>query len=114
MQPNQLQVFPPQGQVLMATHPSTNATMALVFSILGLVGGFVYGIGIFFSVPGLILANGALRITNQFPQHPDAGTAKAAKIISWVGIALFIAVVGLVVLAGVLYVWASSLAEGNV
>jgi hypothetical protein len=91
--------------------PSTNAIAALVLSIMGIVGNFFYGLGIFFAIPGLILANGALRITNQFPNHPDAGMAKAAKICAWVGIGLFIAVILLVVVAGVLYVWAASLTE---
>jgi hypothetical protein len=52
-----------------------------------------------------------LLITNQFPNHPDAGMAKAAKVCAWVGIGLSIALILLVVVAGVLYVWAASLAE---
>jgi len=31
--------------------PSTNATTALVLSIIGLVGAFFYGLGLFFSIP---------------------------------------------------------------
>jgi len=111
-QPQYVQQLPEQGnhQFVMST-PSTNATVALVLSILGIIFSFIYGVGICFAIPGLILANGALSITNQFPGHPDAGVAKAAKICSQIAIGLFIVVVVLVVLAGVLYVWASSLAE---
>ena len=100
----------PSQQIIIGA-PSTNATAALVLSILGIVGSFFYGLGIVCSIPGLILANGALLITNQFPNHPDAGMAKAAKVCAWVGIGLFIAVILLVVVAGVLYVWAASLTE---
>ncbi len=100
----------PSQQIIIGA-PSTNATAALVLSIMGIVGSFFYGLGIVCSIPGLILANGALRITNQFPNHPDAGMAKAAKVCAWVGIGLSIALILLVVVAGVLYVWAASLAE---
>jgi len=91
--------------------PSTNATAALVLSIIGIISSLFYGLGLFLAIPGLILANGSLRITDQFPNHPDAGTAKAAKICAWVAIGLSLALLVLVVLAGVLYVWAASLAE---
>ena len=80
-------------------------------SIIGLIGSFVYGLGICLAIPSLILANGALAITNQYPNHPDAGTAKAAKVVSWIAIAFFLLAIVTVVLAGVLYAWASSLAE---
>lgn len=105
----QFQQNPYQQIPVMA--PDTNATLALVLSILGLIGSFIYGFGICFAIPSLILANSALAITNQYPNHPDAGTAKAAKVISWIAIAFFILVIVTVVLAGVLYVWANSLAE---
>ena len=45
------------------------------------------------SIPGLIVANGALATPNQYPGHPDQGMAKAAQIISWIGIGLFVLVV---------------------
>jgi len=38
----------------------------------------------------LIIANQALTITNQYPGHPDAGSAKAAMVISWIVIGLTI------------------------
>ena len=94
----------------MMNSPSTNAILALVLSIIGIVTSLFYGIGLFFAIPGLILANGSLRITNQFPNHPDAGIAKAAKVCAWISIGLFI-VIGLMFLAGLLYIWAASLAE---
>jgi hypothetical protein len=63
--------------------PTTSATTALVLSILSLFCG-----GICLAVPALIVANSALKITNQYPGHQDAGTAKAAQVISWIVIVL--------------------------
>ena len=68
--------------------PTTNAVLALVLSILGIVI-----CSICTAIPGLIVANGALATTNQYPGHPDQGMAKAAQIISWIGIGLFVLVV---------------------
>ena len=62
--------------------------LALVLSILGIVI-----CSICTAIPGLIVANGALATTNQYPGHPDQGMAKAAQIISWIGIGLFVLVV---------------------
>ena len=45
------------------------------------------------ALPGLIVANGALATTAQYPGHPDQGMAKAAQIISWIGIGLFVLLV---------------------
>ena len=69
-----------------AAFPATSAVAALVLSIMGLVA-----CSICTAIPGLILANNALVITNQFPGHPDGGMAKAALIISWIVIGLTIA-----------------------
>ncbi len=66
--------------------PATSATTALVLSILSIFCG-----GICLAIPGLIIANQALAITNQYPGHPDAGSAKAAQVISWIVIGLTIA-----------------------
>ena len=63
-------------------YPATSATMALVMSILSIM---CCGL---FAIPGLIIANGALDITNQVPGHPDASMAKIAQIISIVGLIL--------------------------
>ena len=63
----------------------TQATLALVLGILGFVG-----CSICTAIPGLIMANSALATTNSQPGHPDAGTAKAAQVISWIVIGLAI------------------------
>ena len=68
-----------------AIFPTTNAVLALVLSILGIVM-----CSICTAIPGLIVANGALATTTQYPGHPDQGMAKAAQIISWIGIGLFV------------------------
>ena len=64
--------------------PATNATVALILSIVGLLM-----CGFCTAIPGLILANGALATTNQHPGHPDAGVAKAAQIVGWVTIVIW-------------------------
>jgi hypothetical protein len=69
--------------------PQTNATVALILSIVGLVM-----CGLCTAIPGLILANGALETTKQYPMHPDAGVAKAAQIVGWVTIVIW----GLIIL----------------
>ena len=68
--------------------PATNATVALVLSIVGLVM-----CGLCTAIPGLILANGALAITNQYPNHPDAGVAKAAQVVGWVTIVIWVLII---------------------
>jgi hypothetical protein len=74
--------------------PTTNATLALILSIVSI---FLGGAAICMAIPALIVANGALTITNQYPGHPDAGNAKAAMVISWI-------VIGLTALAAVLLI----------
>ena len=68
--------------------PTTNAVLALVLGILGMVM-----CGICTAVPGLILAQGALATTSQYPGHPDHGVAKAAQIVSWIAIGLSLLVI---------------------
>ena len=75
--------------------PATGAVTALVLSILGLVG-----CGCCTAIPGLILANNALVITNQYQGHPDGGMAKVAQVISWIVIGLFIAGILFYVIVG--------------
>jgi len=79
--------------------PTTNAVLALVLGILSIV----LGCGFCTAIPGVILANGALQTTSQYPGHPDEGIAKAAQIISWIAIALSIMILflygGLIALA---------------
>ncbi len=82
--------------------PATSATTALVLSILSIFCG-----GICLAIPGLIIANQALAITNQYPGHPDAGSAKAAMVISWIVIGLTIVVILLYVVMGVILVGSS-------
>ena len=75
--------------------PATSAVAALVLSILGIVG-----CGCCTAIPGLIIANNALVITNQYPGHPDAGMAKAAQIIGWIVVGLAIAFILFYVIVG--------------
>ena len=75
--------------------PATSAVAALVLSILGIVG-----CGCCTAIPGLIIANNALVITNQYPGHPDAGMAKAAQIIAWIVLGLTIAIILFYVILG--------------
>ena len=85
--------IPPQGQyqipiqpgMAMGYYPETNATLALVLSVLGIVG-----CSIVTAIPGLIMANTALQTTNAIPGHPDLGIAKAAQVIAWISIGLAI------------------------
>tara|TARA_B110000902_G_scaffold44238_1_gene49376 strand:+ start:158 stop:616 length:459 start_codon:yes stop_codon:yes gene_type:complete len=84
--PNQAHYqIPIQPAMGMGYYPTTNATVALVLSILGFVG-----CSIFTAIPGLIMANTALQTTNAMPGHPDSGIAKAAQIVAWICIGLFI------------------------
>jgi len=79
--------------------PATSATTALVLSILGLVG-----CGICTAIPGLIIANQALAITNQYPGHPDAGNANAAKIVAWISIGLTVIAIFVYLVLGIAFI----------
>jgi|TARA_A100001037_G_scaffold15589_1_gene13827 hypothetical protein len=77
-------------------YPATSATTALVMSILGFM---CCGL---FAIPGMIMANGALAITDKVPGHPDASMAKIAQVLSIVvlvlwalGIAFYVLLFGL-------------------
>ena len=86
-QPVMMQQMP--GTVVMGGgYPQTSATTALVLSIISVLLG-----GICLAIPALIVANGALAITNQIPGHPDAATAKAAQIVSWIVIGFTLLIV---------------------
>ncbi len=65
--------------------PQTSAVTAVVLAALSFAM-----CGIFTAIPAVIMARKALDITDQIPNHPDAGTAKAAFILGWVNIGLFI------------------------
>ena len=86
-QPAQYTVGVGNTMVGAVAYPATSATTALVLSIVSLFCG-----GICLAIPGLIFANRALAITDKYPHHPDASTARAAKIISWVIIGISLAV----------------------
>jgi hypothetical protein len=91
-QPVVMQQMP--GTVVMGgVYPQTSAQTALILSIVSIFVG-----GICLAIPALIIANGALAITNQMPGHPDAGSAKIAQVISWIVIGLTLLVIGFVVL----------------
>mgnify|MGYP006143336067 FL=1 len=95
--------IPLQQGMGMGYFAPTQAMVALVLAILGVVG-----CSLCTAIPGVILANSALNITNTQPGHPDAGIAKAAQIVSWITIGL--AVLGLLFYAS-LFVFALSTGE---
>ncbi|HIE63120.1 MAG: hypothetical protein CXT72_06160 [Methanobacteriota archaeon] len=80
----------------MGQFTQTNAMLALILSIIGIILTFTAGCGIILAIPAVILANGALTITNGQPSHPDSGSAKAAQVISWITIGLTI--IGIIVI----------------
>ena len=69
--------------MMMGMFPQTNALVALILACLSFVT-----CGCFMSIPALILAQGALQITESIPGHPDQGSAKAAQVVAWVNIVL--------------------------
>jgi len=91
-QPVMMQQMP--GTVVMGGgYPQTSAQTAMILSIVSIFVG-----GICLAIPALIIANGALAITNQIPGHPDAGSAKIAQVISWIVIGLTLLVIGFFVM----------------
>ena len=69
-----------------------------MLSILGVVA-----CSICTAIPGLILANSALKVTDSMPGHPDAGMAKAAQVVGWIVIGLtLLGIIGYALLFGVL------------
>jgi len=84
-------------------YPQTQAVVALVLSVVGLMGASCCT-----AIPGVIMANSALEITKQNPGHPDQGLANAAKIIGWISIGLTIAFVGLYLFIIIIAVAASA------
>ena len=65
--------------------PQTSAVTAVVLAVLSFAL-----CGIVTAIPAVIMARKALDITDTVPNHPDAGTAKAAFILGWVNIGMFI------------------------
>jgi hypothetical protein len=87
---------------------------ALVLGILGIVGSLFYGIGCLCGMIGLFLTYGAKKITDANPMHPDKGTVTAALVTNWIAVVIGLLMIVVVVGAGVLFVWANSLAiEGT-
>ncbi len=83
-------------------YPQTQAVVALVLSIVGLTMCCL-------TAPvGLIMANTALETTKQYPGHPDQGLAKAAQIVGWITIGLWIAIIGFYLLMAVVFVAADA------
>ena len=83
--------------------PQTSAVTAVVLAVLSFAL-----CGIVTAIPAVIMARKALDITDQIPNHPDAGTAKAAFILGWVNIGLFI--VGIlfwfaIIILGIAFEW---------
>ena len=78
------QVIPMQPMQNMGGMPTTNALLALILACVSLVFG-----GICLSIPALIIANGALKITSQYPGHPDQSNANTARIVSIISIILY-------------------------
>ena len=80
-------------------YPQTQAVVALVLSVVGLMM-----CGLCTAVPGVIMANTALGTTKQYPGHPDQGLAKAAQIVGWITIGLWIVIIGFYLLMAVVFV----------
>ena len=78
-QPEVLYVQGVGNQGMVGQYPQTQAVVALVLSIVGLMM-----CGLCTSIPGLIMAGSALKITKQHPGHPDHGIAQAANIVGWI------------------------------
>ena len=78
------QVIPMQPMQNMQGFPTTNAMLALILGCVSLVFG-----GVCLAIPALIIANGALKITSQYPGHPDQSNANIARIISIISIILY-------------------------
>ena len=98
--PNTVEASQPEQIFVHASHggpagiyAQTNAVLALVLAILGLVF-----CGLCTAIPGLILAQTALAQTEAQPGHPDHGVARAAQIVSWITIGIWVIFIGFIVL----------------
>lgn len=84
-------------------YPQTQAVVALVLSVVGLMM-----CGLCTAIPGVIMANTALGTTKQYPGHPDQGLAKAAQIVGWITIGLWIVIIGFYLLMFVVVIAAEA------
>ena len=69
---------------------STQATAALVVSLVSLVGGIIFFLPFFLAPVSLVLANKSLNITKMYPGHSEHGVARAAQIISAIIVTLLL------------------------
>ena len=89
----------PMNAGQMYVFPKTTASTALGLSIAGLaLGFFCFPLCGLLAVPGFFMSQSSLNITNSMPGHPDASTAKSARIISLITMALMVLAVALFVL----------------
>lgn len=68
----------------------TQATAALVVSLIALVGGFLFFFPFILAPVSLILANKSLSVTEMYPGHTEHGVARAAQIISLIIVTLLL------------------------
>lgn len=79
---------PPNSlHVTVPVPPRTRTNLALVLSILAVPAApFLLGLGL--CIPALIIARRTLALRDQFPNHPDVGKAKVARVLAWIAIAV--------------------------
>ena len=99
----QHQGVPVGSTVVMGGFPTTSAQLALILSIVSVFFG-----GFCLAIPSLLISQNALKITNMYPGHPDAGIANAARIISMIVIGITIVIL---LFAASFFIWASSLSR---
>ena len=88
----------PLGATHFAMFPQTNAILALVLAIAS------YAVcGLILSIPALLFAISAKKITDDIPTHPDRGIANAAYIAAIVNIVLSALLIVLYIGAVILY-----------
>ena len=88
----------PLGATHFAMFPQTNAILALVLAIASFACG-----GLLLSIPALLVAISAKKITDQNPAHPDRGIATAAYITAIVNICISALIILAYVVAIVAY-----------
>ncbi len=88
----------PLGATHFAMFPQTNAILALVLAIASFACG-----GLLLSIPALLVAISAKKITDHNPAHPDRGIATAAYITAIVNICISVLIILAYVVAIVAY-----------
>ena len=100
---------PPNSlHVTVPVPPRTRTNLALVLSILAVPAAlFLFPLGLGLCIPALIITRRTLALRVQFPNHPDVGKAKAARVLAWIAIVLNIwLIIGFLLAWG----WYSSMA----